>query len=102
MREQHIAYVQKHKDIILEHTQQYLTSKGLTIEDYLGFIQTSNNKADEITLYLLARQYGLHVAVITHDRVFYTHTILASEADPSDWKIVLAYLGQGMVRDTKI
>ena len=76
-------------------------SKGLTIDEYLAFAQVPNNKANEMTLYLLASQCRLHAAVITCDRVFYTYTIPLSEADPNDCKIVLAYLGQGTFRQFK-
>ena len=49
------------------HKPMTLTSKGLLLNNYLKHIAVSNNKVDEMVLYTLAHQTGLHVTVVTKE-----------------------------------
>ena len=52
--------------------KDFLTRKGLTLEDYLDFMSVPGNRSDKLSLYLAARMCSKQVAVITKNNIWYT------------------------------
>ena len=78
-----VHYIQLHSDVVIKLCNGYLKAKGLTLDDYIEPIQVPNNKADEMVLYIMAYQTGLHVVFATSKQIIYTHTQPPKTVDPN-------------------
>ena len=84
--------------------KDFLTRKGLTLEDYLDFMSVPGNCGDELSLYLVARMCNEQVAVITKNDIWYTGKLDNNEEafiTLEDVDLVLVYLGKNVFRATK-
>ena len=84
--------------------KDFLTRKGLTLEDYLDFMSVPGNHGDEMSLYLAARMCSKQVVVITKNDISYTGKLDNDEEafiSLDDFDLVLVYLGKNVFRATK-
>ena len=84
--------------------KDFLTRKGLTLEDYLDFMSVPGNHGDELSLYLAARMCSKQVAVITKNDIWYTGKLDNDEEafiSLDDIDLILVYLGKNVFRATK-
>ena len=84
--------------------KDFLTRKGLTLEDYLDFMSVPGNHGHELSLYLAARMCSKQVAVITRNEIWYTGKLDNDEEafiSLDDVDLILIYLGKNVLRATK-
>ena len=84
--------------------KDFLTRKGLTLEDYLDFMSVPGNRGDELSLYLVARMCSKQVVVITKNDIWYTGKLDNDEEafiSLDDVDLILVYLGKNVFRATK-
>ena len=55
IREHLVQYIKRYDRTVKYVGKDFLTRKGLTLEDYLDFMYVPRNCGDELSLYLVAR-----------------------------------------------
>ena len=55
IREHLVKYIKRYDRAVKYVGKDFLTRKGLTLEDYLDFMSVPGNRGDELSLYLAAR-----------------------------------------------
>ena len=104
IREHPVKYIKRYDGAVKYVGKDFLTRKGLTLEDYLDFMSVPGNRGDELSLYLAARMCSKQVAVITKNDIWYTGKLDNDEEafiSLDDIGLVLVYLGKNVFRVTK-
>lgn len=78
---------------------EYIKIKGIDFDDYVTYLTLPDKRADLFIIWMLARLYQCHVAVITKDRIWYTFK--GDEGSLEDCKFILCYLGGNEFCDTR-
>lgn len=77
--------------------QDFLKAKGQEQCDYVEYMSREYAKADQLALYLCARLFQIHIALICKDRVWYSFN---GDGDFSDCDIILLYKGANVWKNT--
>ena len=104
IREHLVKYIKRYDRAVKYVGKDFLTRKGLKLEDYLDFMSIPGNRGDELSLYLVARMCSKQVAVITKNDIWYTGKLDNDEEafiSLDDVDLVLIYLGKNVFRGTK-
>ena len=104
IREHLVKYIKRYDRAVKYVGKDFLTRKGLTLEDYLDFMSVPGNHGDELSLYLAARMCSKQVAVITKNDIWYTGKLDNDEEafiSLDDVDLILVYLGKNVFRATK-
>lgn len=75
----------------------FLKAKGQRFEDYVEYISWQTARADQFAIYIMARIFKIHVALICKDRVWYT---FEGPGDFSDCELILVYTGGNTWKNT--
>ena len=80
--------------------RSFLRWKGLTLDNYLEYIEKPGNRGDKLSVHLLAMMQGIHYYIITKNNVYYsTPNAMPS---PSAVHMTLVYLRNKVFRDTTV
>ena len=104
IREHLVKYIKRYDRAVKYVGKDFLTRKGLTLEDYFDFMSVPGNRGDELSLYLAARMCSKQVAVITKNDIRYTGKLNNDEEafiSLDDIDLILVYLGKNVFRATK-
>ena len=103
IREHLIKYIERYASAVKYVGKVFLSGKGHTLNDYVGFMSSEGNHGDKLSLYITARMCSKQIAVITKTSIWYT-----GELDDgvdfitlSDVDLILVYLGKNVFRGTK-
>ena len=86
-------YITKYMEAVCVVIEEFLWGKGLTIKDYLLYINQPGNRSDELSVYLVSRFCQRYIAVITKDGVWF----MGKNTSIEDCHIVLVYLGEVLI-----
>ena len=95
MRQQLVDYIITYHDPVSEVAEEYLSRKGQTPDDYLGYIKQPGNKGDQLALHIMACMANIATIVVTKTGVWSTF-----DGDVLDVELVLVYLGKSTFQDT--
>ena len=94
-------YIKDNKQLVDIISREFLGNKGLSIDDYIGYISKPFNHGDVLALHLLTRMGNIQIAVIGHASIWYTHTSKLEDTSPIATDLILVYLGKNIFRCTK-
>ena len=100
MHESHILFMRKNYEEINKIARSFLRQKGLTLDNYLKYIEKPGNRGDELSVHLLAMMQGIHYCIITKNNIYYS--MPNAMPSPSAVHITLVYLRNRVFRDTTV
>ena len=80
--------------------RSFVRWKGLTLDNYLKYIEKPGKRGDELSIHLLAMMQGIHYCIITKNNIYYS--IPNGMPSPDAVHMTLVYLGSKVFRDTTV
>ena len=71
--------------------------KGITVEDYITALLQPNFVLDQVGIFIFARMYHIHIAIVLNDRFLCTNR----DNDLQKCEIFLGYFGRMRFMDTR-
>ena len=94
-------YLQKfsdeHKDWIASVSSRIFKHKGITVEQYITVLLQPNFVLDQVGIFIFARMYHMHIAIVFNDRFLYT----SRDNDLQKCEIFLGYFSKMRFLDTR-
>ena len=100
MCESHILFIRTNYEVVNKIARSFLRWKGLTLDNYLEYIEKPGNRGDELSVHILAMMQGIHYCIITKNNVYYS--MPNTMPSPSAVHITLVHLGNKVFRDTMV
>ena len=102
IREHLIKYIERYTSAVKYVGKVFLSGKGQTLEEYVGFMSSEGNCGDELSLYLTTRMCSKQIAVITKTSIWYPGKLDdgVDFVSLSDVDLILVYLGKNVFRGT--
>ena len=91
------TFTQHHKDWIAAVGGKMFKRKGITVDEYITALLQPNFVLDQIRIFIFARMYHIHIALIFNDRFLCTN----KDNDLGKCEIFLGYFGKMRFMDTR-
>ena len=100
MYESLVLFIRMNYEEVIKIARSFLRQKGLTLDNYLEYIEKPGNRGNELSFHLLAMMQGIHYCIITKNNVYYS--MPNAMPSPSAVHMTLRYLGNKVFRDTMV
>ena len=95
-----VVIIKMNKEEINKISRPFLRWDGLTLDDYIEYIEKPGNLGDKLAIHLLAMVQGIHYCIITKDNIYYSLPNIMQS--PLAVHMTLVYLRNKVFRDTTI
>ena len=72
MQESLALFIRTNYEEVNKIARSFLRWKGLTLDNYLKYIEKPGNRGDRLSLHLMAMMQGIHYCIITKNNVYYS------------------------------
>ena len=72
MHESLVLFIRTNYEEVNKIARSFLRWKGLTLDNYLEYIEKPGNRGDELSVHLLAMMQGIHYCIITKNNIYYS------------------------------